>query len=165
MTTSIIFGVIITILFLMGCHLNICVICYLARKPSACKTAFDLVLIDTIISTLLYSFTLYCGDILYIGFSAQVSHDVIVTFTIIQYIAIHLFFASWFVTMCVKYLYLFHGYLMLECSDSMIRETVLFFRIFLVIIYIILDFNGPFSNTPSIFYLLASQHSRYSFLV
>ena len=150
----------LTLAFFTGLSLGLLIIRYLAKKPQILKTAFDLVVIDSIICSLVFGFSIYVMAILYIGF-APLPVIFVQIFVIVQHFIYHLTLISWTLTMIIKYLFIFHGYYMFELSDSCIRNISILLKILLLVpLFMALDFYCSFRvNNPVSFDWLQSQEN------
>lgn len=147
----------LSLAFLIGLGLGRLIIRYLGKKPQVLKTAFDLVLIDSIMFSLIFGFTIYAMAILYIGFE-PLPFLFVSIFVVFQYLIYHLTLISWSLTMLIKYLYIFHGYLMFDYPDSYIRKVVNLTKIAILVPFVVLDFYSPLiQNNPVSFDWLLSQ--------
>ena len=108
--------------FLIGLLLCCLIISYLKKRPQEHKTAFDQALIDSITLSLIFGFSVVILVILYLNF-APLPFIFASIVTILQYFAFHSMISSWFVTMVIKYLFIFHGNFMFDYSDNFIWIT------------------------------------------
>ena len=154
-------GTFVTIVFLIGLPAKISIIIYLSRKPIQAKTAFDLVLIDSLLSALAFSVSTYFMILISISF-APLSPLLADIYCISQCCISQLILISGFTTMFLKYLYMFHGYLILKFSDSDIRGIWCFLKILLLAIFTIMDNFLPVRNVPPFFKIISEKdQERY----
>ena len=154
-------GTFVTIVFLIGLPANISIIIYLSRKPIQTKTAFDLVLIDSLLSALAYSVSAYFLILISITF-APLSPLLANIYCISHCCISQLLLISGFTTMFLKYLYMFHGYFIHEFSDSDVRRIWCFLKILLLAIFTIMDNFLPVQNVPAFFKIISEKdQERY----
>ena len=92
----------------IGLFLNFSIIAYLSKKPPIRQTSLDLVLIDTLLSSLIFAFLIYLQYILLFYF-APLSYFTNAIFTTLLMYAGAVLMASTFLTMLLKCLFIFHS--------------------------------------------------------
>ena len=148
----------------VGLGLNSIIIAYLNSKPQIRKTSLDLVLIDTLLFSIIFVLLLYMQFLLLFYF-APLSYYANAIFSVLWVSAGAAFMASSFLTMSLKYLFIFHSEILFETSDSRIRYLFLFLRVVMASITILLDTFGPYQREPAFFDILKDPNDdRQRFL-
>lgn len=153
------FTILASLIFIIGLILNIFIIAYLSQKLPALKTSFDLVLIDSLISSIIFASLIYVQYILIFYFAPLPYYSNII-FAIIFHIFGGIFLSSVFLTMLLKYLFIYHSEKIMEKSDSTIRWSFLFLRILLTSTSIFLNNFGPYQREPKSFLLLKDPNDE-----
>lgn len=161
MWKEITFGIATSLILIFGLSSNYFIICYLKKKIPAYKTAFDQALIDTILSSLVFALGLYSFTLLYL-FWPPLSLFSAAIFQLFLLTSCHFFIASCFITICIKFIFIFYGELILEKSECSVRFWSFLTKIILTLIYMILDNFGPFQVNPTSFTFLISQKEEQS---
>lgn len=154
---ELLFAILSTFNIIFGSIFFSFIIFYLKQKPTATKNAFDLVSIDLIFAAFLFSLTLYVIVLIYVFFG-PIPLIFSSIFVCIQLLLSHFFLVSFFFTMLLKYLFIFHEYLLFEYSDTKIRIIFLVMKLCSVLVFAILDNFGPLQINPIPFQIIAKEN-------
>ena len=136
----------------IGLFLNFFIIFYLMKKPIATKTSFDLVCIDSILSSLAFNFLIWL-----VNFLAPLSPFYASIYVGILGFLSNFFTSSVFFAMVLKYLFVFYGGYIFGYSDEFIRFYFLALKMVLAGILTLLDNFGPNQKDPLPFIILTAS--------
>lgn len=125
-----------------GVPINGLIIMYLCQKPLAQKTAFDLIIVDNILSAIVTCLAFSIALIL--GLLTPIPSSLASVISILGYLNFHFFLVSCTVTIITKYLFMIKSEWMLDFSDLQIRISSLAFKTVMTIAFVWIDQIGPF---------------------
>lgn len=147
---------------LLGLPIQGMTILYFRRKPSLQITAFDLVLADTILATVLLTLSVVATYIAYLTWYPD-KVPMLLTLALCSIFSINanFFVASCAVTIFLKYFYLKLGIGFMGLSDFQIRYAAFLAKLSLAFLYVLIDNFGPVQNEVLPFVLLTHGSADY----
>ena len=126
----------------MGIPTHCLIISYLVTKPSLYKTAFDFIMIDTVLSLIVFILSTY--SVVMVGLCMNiVPYTVNVFLSYIMYLSTHFFFISCIVSVLTKHFFIRHPDLMWGTSDTKLRKESFGIKILFLVVLVAIDQFGP----------------------